>query len=58
MQVSVLCKERGALLSEVWQAHTTMLRTVHAKLQVLAARRNLIYISGRAPFQAKTTAAS
>ena len=33
-QVSVLCKERGALLLEVWQAHATLLRTVHAKLQV------------------------
>ena len=33
-QVSVLCKERGALLLEVWQAHATLLRTVHAKMQV------------------------
>ena len=32
--MSVLCKERGALLLEVWQAHATLLRTVHAKLQV------------------------
>ena len=37
VQVSVLCKERGALLMEVWQAHATMLRTVHVKLQVLRA---------------------
>ena len=29
----MLCKERGALLLEVWQAHTTLMRTVHTKLQ-------------------------
>ena len=39
MQVSVLCKERGALLLEVWQGHATLLRTVHAKLQVRSRGR-------------------